>query len=258
MATENGTFTRGRKFFTLVIANRDEIAAAGIEAVLQPVGHTVVARCSREDDLLRSVEAYHPDIIILAENIVHQEAAKLVLRLRAFDGSVAIIFLLEDRDAIRAAELLHLNVEGIMLNAARASSLIDSIESVCQGRKWLDPDLLRHLALAECSSRIARVLTPREAEIAYFTSRGLRNKEIARELHLSEGTVKMHLHHIYEKLRLNGRTELALATTWAGMPERHKPKPGERPAVVEPAANASKLTNIYPSIIIERPLSENK
>ena len=46
----------------------------------------------------------------------------------------------------------------------------------------------------------------------------MRNKEIARELHLCEGTVKMHLHHIYEKLRLGGRTQLALSTAGACAP----------------------------------------
>jgi two-component system nitrate/nitrite response regulator NarL len=69
--------------------------------------------------------------------------------------------------------------------------------------------------MAEKPSRIASVLTSREAEVAYLVSRGLRNKEIARELHLSEGTVKMYLHHIYEKLRLSSRMELALSTAGA-------------------------------------------
>jgi DNA-binding NarL/FixJ family response regulator len=223
MATEiHGTFAAaGRKISTLVIANRHEIAGAGIKALLQASGHNIVACCSREDDLLRSAKAYRPDIIILAENIVSQEAAKTVLQLRACNGSVAIIFLLEDRDAITAADLLDLNVEGILLSAACARSVIDCVESVCHGRKWIDPNLLRHLAMAERPSRIASVprvasvLTSREGEIAYLISRGLRNKEIARELHLSEGTVKMYLHRIYEKLRLGGRTQLALSTAGA-------------------------------------------
>ena len=50
---------------TLAIATRHEIAGAGIQALLQTAGHSVVAHCSREDDLLRSLEAYRPDIIIL-------------------------------------------------------------------------------------------------------------------------------------------------------------------------------------------------
>jgi DNA-binding NarL/FixJ family response regulator len=217
MATEvHGTVAPGgRKISRLLIANRHEIAHAGIEALLQASGHSVVACCSREDDLLHSAETYRPDIIILAENIVRQEIAKTVLRLRACHGSVAIIFLLEDRDAIRAADLLDLNVEGILLSAACARSVIDCVESVCHGRKWVDPILLRDLAMAERPSRIASVLTSREAEVAYLVSRGLRNKEIARELHLSEGTVKMYLHHIYEKLGLSSRMELALSTAGA-------------------------------------------
>jgi two-component system nitrate/nitrite response regulator NarL len=194
-----------------VIANRNEIASAGIEALLQAYGHNVVARCSHEDDLLRSAEAYRPDIILLAENIVRQEAAKTVLRLRAGNCSVMIIVLLEERHAITAADLLALDVEGILLSAAGARSVIDCIESVRHGRKWVDPTLLGHLAVAERPSQVGGSLTPREAEIARLVSQGLRNKEIARELHLSEGTVKMHLHHIYDKLRLGGRTQLALS-----------------------------------------------
>jgi DNA-binding NarL/FixJ family response regulator len=128
---------------------------------------------------------------------------------------VAIVLLLEERDAITAADLLDLDVEGILLSAAGARSVIDCVETVRHGRKWLDPNLLRHLAVAERPSQTASSLTSREAEIAHFVSCGLRNKEIACELHLSEGTVKMHLHHIYEKLRIGGRTQLALSTARA-------------------------------------------
>jgi two-component system nitrate/nitrite response regulator NarL len=216
MGTEiHGSFAlprrEGRKIPTLVIANRHEIAGAGIEALLQASGHSVVACCSGEDDLLRSAEAYRPDIIILAENILRQEAAKTVLRLRARNCSVAIILLLEDHDGITAADLLDLNVEGILLSAASARNFVDCVESVCRGRKWIDPDVLHHLAMAKRPSQIVGVLTSREAEIAYLISRGLCNKEIARELNLSEGTVKMHLHHIYAKLRVGGRMQLALS-----------------------------------------------
>ena len=223
MATEiDGTLASprpvGRKMPTLVIADRHEITGAGIEALLQAGGYRVIARCLHEDDLLRSVEAYRPDVIVLAENIVRQEAAKTVLRLRGRNCLMAIILLLEASDAITAADLLELDAEGILLSTACARSVIDCVESVRHGRKWVDPHLLRHLAMAERPSQIASNLTSREGEIARLVSRGLRNKEIARELHLSEGTVKMHLHHIYEKLHLGGRMQLALSTGGACAP----------------------------------------
>jgi len=202
-----------------VIATRNEIAAAGIEALLHAGGHSVVARCSSENDLLRSSETYRPDIIVLAENMVRQEPAKMVLRLQAHNRSVAIVFLLEERDAIKPAELLALDVRGILLSVACTRTFLDCIESVHHGRTWVDPDLLRDLAVAEQSPQIASSsLTSREDDIARLVSRGLHNKEIARELHVCEGTVKMHLHHIYEKLHLGGRTQLALSVAGARAP----------------------------------------
>jgi two-component system, NarL family, nitrate/nitrite response regulator NarL len=134
---------------TLAIATRHEIAGAGIQALLQTAGHSVVARCSREDDLLRSLEAYRPDIIILAQNIVRQEGTETILRLRARNCSVRIIFMLKERDASTLKGLLGLQVEGILLSSACASRLIECVASVLQGRKWVDPELLRHLAIAE-------------------------------------------------------------------------------------------------------------
>jgi DNA-binding NarL/FixJ family response regulator len=59
-------------------------------------------------------------------------------------------------------------------------------------------------------TRAGRVLTPREKEITRLVSAGLRNKEIASKLFVSEGTVKTHLHHIYAKLKVRNRVELAI------------------------------------------------
>ena len=232
----------GRKMPTLVIADQHEIAGAGLEALLQAGAYNIIGRWSHEDELLRFVEAYRPDIILLAENMVRQEAAETILRLRARNCSVAIIFLLEERGgAITAADLRDHDVEGILLSTACARSVIDCVESVRHGRKWVDPNLLRHLAMAERPSQIATSLTSREADIARLVARGMRNKEIARELHLCEGTVKMHLHHIYEKLRLGGRTQLALsrAGICAPMPiSADEVRPPREPARPDSAAAA--------------------
>ena len=58
--------------------------------------------------------------------------------------------------------------------------------------------------------RTGSILTPREEEITRLVSAGLRNKEIAVKLFVTEGTVKTHLHHIYEKLKVRNRIELAI------------------------------------------------
>ena len=67
-------------------------------------------------------------------------------------------------------------------------------------------------------------LTPREREIALQVCAGLSNKHISRQLNLREGTVKIHLHHIYEKLAICNRAQLAvLAATTFQLPENSSP-----------------------------------
>src|SRR4029453_3781813 len=105
--------------------------------------------------------------------------------------------LVKESDAIKIAGLLDLDVDGMLLSGARARRLIDCVESVAHGQTWRDPGWARHLVTAEPCPLTVSSLTPRESNVAQLVIRGLSNKEVARELHLSEGTVKMHLHHIY-------------------------------------------------------------
>jgi two-component system, NarL family, nitrate/nitrite response regulator NarL len=193
----------------LVVVTRQEVIAAGIESLLQTGGHRILARLTNGEDLLDCVRSNQPHAVLL--NMATREAVTLILRLRASHCAIAIILMLEEQEMITAASLLELDIEGIVLAAACAASLLNCVESVRLGRRWIDPDLLRHLAQGEEALRAGKKLTHREADVASLVSHGLHNKQIARELHLSEGTVKMHLHHIYEKLQVRGRTALALS-----------------------------------------------
>ena len=65
--------------------------------------------------------------------------------------------------------------------------------------------------------RLSRLLTPRELEIVRQAAEGLRNREIAERLTITEGTVKIHLHNIYEKLGVTGRPQLILLATREGI-----------------------------------------
>jgi DNA-binding NarL/FixJ family response regulator len=96
-----------------------------------------------------------------------------------------------------------------LLRDASAATLVECVKSVREGRPWLDPDLLHHLARPEPTIAITDNLTSRERWIMHLVALGMPNKEIARQATLSEGTVKMHVHHILVKLRLANRTQLA-------------------------------------------------
>jgi two-component system, NarL family, nitrate/nitrite response regulator NarL len=193
----------------LVVVTRHEVIAAGLESLLRTGGHRIVAHLTGGEGRLDCLQSNRPHAVLLYMST--REAVTLISQLRGKHASVAIILMLEEQEAITAASLLELDIEGIVLGAACATSLLNCVDAVRHGRRWVDPDLLRHLAQGEEAWRAGKKLTQREADVAGLVSHGLHNKQIARELHLSEGTVKMHLHHIYEKLHVRGRTELALS-----------------------------------------------
>ena len=106
-----------------------------------------------------------------------------------------------------------LGVHGIVLKEASPETLFDAVRRVHRGELWLDPDTmsraLEAVARREAGAREAtRMLTPRELEIVRMIVQGLRNKAIAERLAISEGTVKLHLHNVYEKLGVDGRLSL--------------------------------------------------
>jgi DNA-binding NarL/FixJ family response regulator len=92
--------------------------------------------------------------------------------------------------------------------------LVDDHPIVLQGLQQIERTLRPPGAVSRSephSKREARdTLTPREIEIVRMVSRGLRNRIIAKRLSISEGTVKVHLHNVYEKLGVDGRLELVL------------------------------------------------
>jgi two-component system nitrate/nitrite response regulator NarP len=83
-----------------------------------------------------------------------------------------------------------------------------------KGRRWFDQEVMqRAMDFAQAPAAEQNPLdqlSPRERGIAMLVQRGLRNREIAEELGLTEGTVKVHLHKIFEKLDIRSRTDLIL------------------------------------------------
>ena len=94
---------------------------------------------------------------------------------------------------------------GLLLKEHALDTLIECLEAVASGQRWLPEELVapavrRATERRETDVQLARVLTAREYEIAGLVAQGLSNKHIARALDISEGTVKIHLHNMFEKL----------------------------------------------------------
>jgi two-component system nitrate/nitrite response regulator NarL len=117
---------------------------------------------------------------------------------------------LEDRSLLGAVRA---GVNGIVLKDGAEDGLLTALEKVATGQKAIPEELLQRaldLSLTGGKADPLAPLAPRERQIAAHVGRGLRNREIADALAMSEGTVKVYLHTIYQKLGIKNRTELAL------------------------------------------------
>jgi DNA-binding NarL/FixJ family response regulator len=117
---------------------------------------------------------------------------------------------------------VQLGAKGIVLKDSQPESLLECVRRVHRGEQWIDRDTLDR-AIGTVYKREApnakptTPLTPREIEIVRMVAQGLRNRVIAERLSISEGTVKVHLHNIYEKFNVDGRLELVLLAQDKGL-----------------------------------------
>lgn len=195
----------------IVVADPRGVYLAGLGWVLRKAGHDVVAECQRLVDVVPHVERHRPDIAIVGLDIADPETANFSARLRAGHSSLGIIFILQPNGALDVEDIRALDVDGLLLDGISDKFLIECVNAVASCKKWIDHAIVQTLLMPRAQPQTTSKLTGRETEIANLVSRGLRNKTIAKQLHVSEGTVKMHLHHVYTKLNLGGRAELAWA-----------------------------------------------
>ena len=126
---------------------------------------------------------------------------------------------ISDDDVVEAVRL---GAWGVVLKESSPETLLECVRRVYRGEQWIDRETMTrafgHAMQREAAMREAsRILTPREIEIVRMIAQGLRNRVIAERLSISEGTVKIHLHNVYEKLGIDGRLELMLYAQEKGL-----------------------------------------
>ena len=199
----------------VLIADDHPLVLSGIQNVLDNSSFQVVAALNNGNSVLDSLPETEPDILLLDLRMPGRSGLDVLRTLRQRGDSRPVVLLtahVNDRDLVEA---LQLGVNGLILKDGAASLLLTCLEQIRSGHRWIDRGLLeRGLELTLNGSaggaEPLTSLTPREKAIARLTAKGMRNREVAAELGLTEGTVKVWLHRIYEKLGVNNRTELAL------------------------------------------------
>jgi DNA-binding NarL/FixJ family response regulator len=207
----------------LVLADDHPLILHGLELFLRPEpDFEVLARCQDGFETLRVVRQLRPDILILDIHMPGKDGLAILRELNQAEIPTRVVLLTAVIDEDHLLEAMRLGVSGVVLKEMTVPLLIQCIRKVYAGDQWLER---RSIARAmgkmlrrEAGAReVAKVLTPREIEIVRLVASGLRNKEIADRLAISEGTVKIHLHRSYEKLEIDSPIALLRYTQAKGL-----------------------------------------
>ncbi len=199
---------------TLVLADDHPIILEGLEHLLRGEEDLQVLECCRNgEETLQAVRQHRPDVLILDIRMPGKDGVAVLQKMHEEQLSTRVVLLTAELEDDTALEALRLGVCGVVLKEMAPHLLVQCIRKVHTGGQWLETQsisrVVEKLLRREAGARLlAGVLTPRELEITRMVATGQRNKEIAEKLFISEGTVKIHLHHIYEKLHVDSRLAL--------------------------------------------------
>ena len=156
------------------------------------------------------------DIVMLDLDLAEQDGLNLLRILRSRGSAQRVMFFTKQISDRELSEALRLQIDGIVLKDAPEHVILTCIDAISQGRKWIDKSLIqRAFALTVDTEMTRRGLTPfdsltvRERTVAHFMAQGMRNREIATQLNVSEATIKSYASKIFVKLNAKNRAEVA-------------------------------------------------
>jgi two-component system nitrate/nitrite response regulator NarL len=196
----------------MVIADRYPVVLLGLRNVLeaQP-DFEVVASCCNGASCIEAVRRWSPDIVVVdisMPGLTGLEILGIVSTERLLTRVVFFAASAEEGELVMSAPA---GAYAVLLKDATPEVLVQSLRRVAGGERLSplpsDPSLSREQGAATENALTA--LTERERQIMRLVSEGLSNKEIARRLNITDGTIKVHLHNIFQKLEITNRTVLA-------------------------------------------------
>ena len=205
----------------LVIVDDHPIVLQGLKQLFErEADFAVTATCQDADVAFSVLKRERPDVLLLDLRMPGATGLELIRALTDAGIACPTVLLTAAIDDAEVIEAVKMGVRGLVMKDSAPETLIDAVRRVHNGEQWLDQSTVTRAFQTALNRETAvqdAALTPRELDIVRMVGEGLRNRAIAARLSISEGTVKVHLHNIYEKLGVDGRLELTLCAQQKGL-----------------------------------------
>jgi len=183
---------------------------AALEMLLRETSYKLVGRARTIAEATSAIVKHKPSLLLLDVNLPDGSGIDLLRRISHTRSRPKVILLTAGMDDAQLLAAADLNPEGMVLKTSDPQLLTECLDAVSLGEQWIDPEIAHRTREAEQRAASAPPLTRRERELVELVRQGLRNRDIAIELGVTEGTVKVYLHAIFDKFGVESRTELAL------------------------------------------------
>lgn len=193
----------------VLLVDDHPMIAAALDMLLRGTDYELLGRARTAAEATKLISKLKPDLVLLDVHLPDGSGLDVLKRTPARSRRRTILLTagMDEAQLLAAEELAP---EGMVLKTSDPGHLLDCMDAVVAGERWVDPEILERTRRAQEKAASAPPLTRRERELIELVRQGLRNRDIAAELGVTEGTVKVYLHAIFDKLHVENRTELAL------------------------------------------------
>ena len=173
-----------------------------------------VCACATAEEALKVIPKHQPEIVLMDIQLPNLSGIECTAQLKQMMPALQIIMVTVYEDTERIFKALRAGACGYLLKRCTPEELISAVREVREGGAPMSREIARKVitSFQEPLTTAAEVedLSPREREILELLAAGFPNKGIADRLGLTDGTVRWHLRHVYNKLHVRSRTEAAL------------------------------------------------
>lgn len=194
----------------VLLVDDHPMIGAALEMLLRESDYELLGRARTAAEGSRQISALKPDLVLLDVHLPDNSGLDVFRRILRARAKPAVILLTAGMDDAQLLTADELEPQGMVLKTSDPSLLIECMDAVVAGDRWVDPEIAEGTRRAQERAASAPPLTRRERELVELVRQGLRNRDIASELGVTEGTVKVYLHAIFDKFNVENRTELAL------------------------------------------------
>jgi DNA-binding NarL/FixJ family response regulator len=195
---------------TVAVCDTEPIAIEGLRSLLDSVEDLCVI--AAETSLAQGMDAVRdlkPSLLLIGKSFGLQEVMNSLKDLRHSDLPTHAIVWSTAVSSVEALRLIHAGAAGVIRKSAALQTLLACMQAVAAGKTWMEDEMTGE------ADRIPRPnrspLTAREQQVMERVERGMKNRDIGKDLGICTGTVKIHLRHIFEKTGIRGRYGLALS-----------------------------------------------